>query len=254
MKRDLQLEESNTNSQSGTHTIVPANDNRRRTLGAGRSFFPGDAVARIFRPSRSVMSSGRARTKGWRLVFEPRTKPFIEPLMGYTGTTDTLPQVELSFPTLESAIAYAERQGLAYVVQGRSGTARQSLDPAAAQAAETAYPSADLVLLRLGWSALQHQAYGGGANPRLETALREPEAVYAAPIEVVADPLLTFEEKRAVLKNWAWNEYLIDLGTAEGMPENRRPARLDEVERALLCLERPPAAAGQAALPARAAA
>jgi hypothetical protein len=37
--------------------------------------------------------------------------------MGYTGSRDTLTQVELTFPTLESAIRYAERQGLSYVVR-----------------------------------------------------------------------------------------------------------------------------------------
>lgn len=138
MKRDLPLEQNKAESHTGAHTVIPANDNSRRRSGAGRSFFPADAVVRIVRPSRSAMTSGRARTRGWRLVFEPRTKPFIEPLMGYTGSTDTLPQVELSFPTLESAIAYAERQGLAYVVQGFSRTTQQSRHAAAAQAAETA--------------------------------------------------------------------------------------------------------------------
>ncbi|MES0135838.1 hypothetical protein NKJ88_12910 [Mesorhizobium sp. M0016] len=49
--------------------------------------------------------------------------------------------------------------------------------------------------------------------------------------------MLAPDEKRAVLKNWAWNEYLIDLATAEGMPENARPSRLDEVQLALLALE-----------------
>lgn len=95
----------------------PSNDNRHKPLSMMRSFFPSDAVARIFKPSRSVMTSGKARTNGWRLVFDRRSAPFIEPLMGYTGDRDTLTQVELDFPTRESAIRYAERQGLTYVVQ-----------------------------------------------------------------------------------------------------------------------------------------
>ena len=95
----------------------PSNDNRHKPLSMGRSVFPNDAVARIYKPSRAVTTSGMARTRGWRLVFERRTAPFIETLMGYTGGDDTLSQVELSFPTLESAIRYAERQGLTYVVQ-----------------------------------------------------------------------------------------------------------------------------------------
>jgi len=96
-----------------------ANANRRPASVSNRSIFPPDAVARIFRPSRSVMTSGRARTKRWRLAFERRTPPYIEPLMGWTGGDDTLAQIELNFPTLEAAIAYAERQGLAYRVEGR---------------------------------------------------------------------------------------------------------------------------------------
>ena len=53
----------------------------------------------------------------WKLRFERRTPPFIEPLMGWTGGDDTLTQVELSFPNLDAAIAYARRQGLPYLVQ-----------------------------------------------------------------------------------------------------------------------------------------
>ncbi|WP_420889868.1 NADH dehydrogenase ubiquinone Fe-S protein 4 [Ensifer aridi] len=41
----------------------------------------------------------------------------MDPLLGYTGGKDTLQQVELRFPTLDSAIQYAERQGLRHVVQ-----------------------------------------------------------------------------------------------------------------------------------------
>jgi hypothetical protein len=97
----------------------PCNDNRpafSRALSFGRSVFPEGTVARIYRPGRSVTTSARTGS-AWRLTFERRTALFIEPLMGYTGSRDTLTQVELSFPTLESAIGYAERQGLSYVVR-----------------------------------------------------------------------------------------------------------------------------------------
>ncbi|TCU41253.1 ETC complex I subunit-like protein [Rhizobium azibense] len=77
----------------------PLNDNNIRPLSMGRSIFPDEAVARIYSPSRSVTTSGKARKKCWRLAFERRAAPFIEPLMGYTGSRDTLTQVELSFAT-----------------------------------------------------------------------------------------------------------------------------------------------------------
>jgi hypothetical protein len=80
-------------------------------------FFPDDTHAVIYRPARSAMTSGKAHTRDWKLRFERRTPPFIEPLMGWTGGDDTLTQAELSFPNVESAIAYAQRQGLTYTVQ-----------------------------------------------------------------------------------------------------------------------------------------
>lgn len=68
---------------------LPANDNRQPP-GMRRSIFPEGAVARIYRPCRAATISGTARTKTWRLVFERRSPPFIEPLMGHTGGDDTL--------------------------------------------------------------------------------------------------------------------------------------------------------------------
>ncbi len=40
---------------------APSNDNRHKPLSMGRSVFPDDAVARIYRPSRSAMTSGVLR-------------------------------------------------------------------------------------------------------------------------------------------------------------------------------------------------
>lgn len=82
------------------------------------SVFPDDAVVVIYRPARSAMTSGKANTRHWKLRFERRTPPFIEPLMGWTGGDDPLTQVELTFPTRESAVAHAERQGLTFIVHG----------------------------------------------------------------------------------------------------------------------------------------
>lgn len=117
----METVQSSDNIRNPTKTSVrPDNDNRPRldgpALSWGRSVFPDGATARIYQPCRSAMTSAKPR-KDWRLVFERRTAPFIEPLMGYTGGRDTLTQVELNFPTLEAAIRYAERQGLNYVVQ-----------------------------------------------------------------------------------------------------------------------------------------
>ena len=74
-------------------------------------------VARIFRPAKSAMQSGQARTKDWLLEHEPDAPRVIDPLMGWTGSADTRSQVRLSFDTLEEAVAYAERNGIAYRVE-----------------------------------------------------------------------------------------------------------------------------------------
>jgi hypothetical protein len=73
-------------------------------------------VARIYKPTKTAMQSGDARTKDWVLEFEPAKPGEIDPLMGYTGASDTSAQVKLTFDTKEDAIAYAERHGHAYRV------------------------------------------------------------------------------------------------------------------------------------------
>jgi hypothetical protein len=94
-----------------------------RPLGAMQSVFPSGATAVIYRPSRSVTTSGKGNTRCWKLCFERRIAPVIEPMMGWTGGEDTLPQLELRFPSAESAIAYARRQGIDFVVRGRNSSA-----------------------------------------------------------------------------------------------------------------------------------
>ena len=42
----------------------------------------------IFKPAKSAMTSGRVRIKDWLVEFEPLSGPFIDPLMGWTGSTD----------------------------------------------------------------------------------------------------------------------------------------------------------------------
>ncbi|RUX26451.1 ETC complex I subunit [Mesorhizobium sp. M7A.F.Ca.US.011.01.1.1] len=221
-------------------SVRPDNDNRPRldepALSMGRSLFPDGATARIYQPCRSAMTSAKPR-KDWRLVFEPRTAPFIEPLMGYTGGRDTLTQVELNFPTLEAAIRYAERQGLNYVLQAAPPASQAKVRSQHVLEEKQAFSDVVWQRLQLAWLQAS-RGYGAGAQAaHIQTVLSDPETFYTSPMEVVDDPVLSPDEKRALLKNWAWNEYLIDLATAEGMPENARPTRLDEVELALLALE-----------------
>lgn len=70
--------------------------------------------ARIYQPPKNAMQSGRAATHEWVLDFEPASPKRPDPLMGWIGSTDTQTQVKLFFATRDEALAYAERNGIAY--------------------------------------------------------------------------------------------------------------------------------------------
>ena len=73
-------------------------------------------AVRIFKPAKTAMQSGEARTKVWILEFEPAAPRSVDPLMGWTSSSDTRAQVRLEFDTKEEAIAYATREELAYTL------------------------------------------------------------------------------------------------------------------------------------------
>jgi NADH dehydrogenase len=72
--------------------------------------------ARIYQPSRTAMSSGTAKTRGWVLEHAPDSAREVDPLMGWTSSGDTQVQVRLRFPTKEAALAYAAEHGIDAVV------------------------------------------------------------------------------------------------------------------------------------------
>lgn len=68
--------------------------------------------ARIYQPARTAMSSGTAKTKDWVLEYAPASARDIDPLMGWTSSSDTQKQVRLRFPTKEAALEYARDHGI----------------------------------------------------------------------------------------------------------------------------------------------
>jgi hypothetical protein len=72
--------------------------------------------ARIFEPAKSAMQSGKALTKRWLLEFEPEKPLEIDPLMGWTSSSDMRRQVQLSFDTSDEAVAYCKAHGISYQV------------------------------------------------------------------------------------------------------------------------------------------
>jgi hypothetical protein len=74
-------------------------------------------TARIYSPAKTAMQSGQGKTGEWVLEYEPEKPRRIEPLMGYTSSSDMKSQIKMTFPTLEAAIDFATREGIAYTVQ-----------------------------------------------------------------------------------------------------------------------------------------
>jgi hypothetical protein len=72
--------------------------------------------AKIYRPARNAMQSGRGKTKNWLLEFTPQMAKRPDPLMGWTSTTDMRSQVRLGFETQDDAVAYAKRQGIPFQI------------------------------------------------------------------------------------------------------------------------------------------
>ena len=71
-------------------------------------------LARIYRPAKTAMQSGKAKTKDWRLEFEPESARLPDPLMGWAQSRDMDGQVRLHFDTKEEAIAYAQAHGIPF--------------------------------------------------------------------------------------------------------------------------------------------
>lgn len=76
-------------------------------------------IVRIYQKVENVMQQGRANGRGWRLEYDVPYACRADPLTGWQGSGDTRGQIQLSFPTREAAIAYAEREGLRYqIIEG----------------------------------------------------------------------------------------------------------------------------------------
>jgi hypothetical protein len=71
---------------------------------------------RIYKPTRNSMQSGKGKSDHWVIEFETTAPRTADPLMGWTSSADTRQQLKLTFDTKEEAVAYAEREGLAYSV------------------------------------------------------------------------------------------------------------------------------------------
>ncbi len=77
--------------------------------------------AHIYRPSRSAMQSGRGKIDKWILEYDSEPHRGPEPLMGWTSSDTTLPQVQIKFDSKEDAIRFAQGKGWDFHVTEKHG-------------------------------------------------------------------------------------------------------------------------------------
>lgn len=70
----------------------------------------------IYSPSRNPMQSGQAKTGAWEMLFSTSAPVPVDPLMGWTGMTDTTQQLKIQFASLDEAVAYAKHNSLVYEI------------------------------------------------------------------------------------------------------------------------------------------
>jgi len=71
--------------------------------------------AKIYKPSKTAMQSGKRNTKSWLLEFDTlNTK--INPLMGWESSEDTMSEVKLEFKSKADAIFYAKKNNIDYYI------------------------------------------------------------------------------------------------------------------------------------------
>jgi hypothetical protein len=71
--------------------------------------------AKIYRPTKNAMQSGKGNSKNWKLEFDSLDNG-VSPLMGWESSSDTMSEVKLEFSTKEKAISFAKKNNIEFYV------------------------------------------------------------------------------------------------------------------------------------------
>jgi hypothetical protein len=82
-------------------------------------------LAKIYRPAKNAMQSGKAGAKKWRLEFILADAPRPDALMGWISGADTNGQVRMSFDTKEEAVEFARAHSIPHQVVDTPEAKRQ---------------------------------------------------------------------------------------------------------------------------------
>ena len=72
--------------------------------------------AKIYKPSKTAMQSGRSKFNKWVLKFSDSKNQIRDTMMGWNGRSNTSSQIQLNFKSKEDAIHYAKSNNIDYEV------------------------------------------------------------------------------------------------------------------------------------------
>ena len=71
--------------------------------------------AKIFKPTKTAMQSGFAKSDKWVIEYIV-DQPGVNPLMGWESSTDTFSELNLEFSSKEKAIEYAKKNKIEFEI------------------------------------------------------------------------------------------------------------------------------------------
>ena len=71
--------------------------------------------AKIYKPTKTAMQSGKGNTKDWVLEFDTR-KNGLNLLTGWETSTDTMSEIRLNFISKEQAVEYAKNNNIDFYI------------------------------------------------------------------------------------------------------------------------------------------
>ena len=72
--------------------------------------------AKIYKPAKTAMQSGRAKYNKWVLKFLDQKNQLKDTMMGWNGGSSTVSQIELKFSSKEEAVSYAKKNSIDYEI------------------------------------------------------------------------------------------------------------------------------------------
>ena len=72
--------------------------------------------AKIYKPAKTAMQSGRAKYNKWVLKFLDQKNQLKDTMMGWNVGSSTVSQIELKFSSKQEAINYAKKNNIDYEI------------------------------------------------------------------------------------------------------------------------------------------